>query len=142
MLHEILTARRKALNMSIDELVEKSGVPKGTLTKVLTGVSPNPALETARSICYALGLTLDDLFEDRPRPLSNEALTVAYAYDSASTYGKTMIDAVVDQEKLHVVKRRVPMVITSHDSDVYARYLSKREAEEAENDIIPHNYDD
>ena len=61
MLHKILTERRKNIGMSIDQLVEKSGIPKGTLTKVLTGVSPNPSLETVKAIAYALGLTLNDL---------------------------------------------------------------------------------
>lgn len=64
MLHEILTERRRSIGMSIDELVEKSCVPKGTVTKVLTGVSTNPALETVKAIAYALGLTLNDLVDD------------------------------------------------------------------------------
>lgn len=61
MLHKILSDRRRSIGMSIDQLVEKSGVPKGTLTKVLTGVSPNPSLETVKAIAYALGLSLNDL---------------------------------------------------------------------------------
>lgn len=61
MLHKILTERRKSIGLSIDQLVEKSGIPKSTLTKVLTGVSPNPSLETVKAIAYALGLSLNDL---------------------------------------------------------------------------------
>lgn len=46
MLHEALSNRRKNLGMSVEQLAEKSGIPKSTLAKVLTGVNPNPTLET------------------------------------------------------------------------------------------------
>lgn len=100
MLHEILTNRRKRLGMSIDQLVEKSEIPKGTVTKVLTGVSPNPALETVKAIAYALDLTLNDLDEDKNPELSAEAVAVARAYDSMSDYGRAIIDCVIKQENL------------------------------------------
>lgn len=99
MLHKILTDRRRSLGMSIDQLVEKSGVPKGTLTKVLTGVSPNPALETVKAIAYALGLSLNDLDENHVSELTPEALMVARAYDHMSGYGRSLIDVIIDNEQ-------------------------------------------
>ena len=99
MLHKILTDRRRSLGMSIDQLVEKSGVPKGTLTKVITGVSPNPALETVKAITYALGLTLNDLEEEHELELSAEAITFARAFDKMTPYGKAIIRCVMEQEK-------------------------------------------
>lgn len=54
---------RKDSGMSLDELCAKSGVPKGTLTKITSGVTKAPALETMRSLVYAMGYTLDDLSE-------------------------------------------------------------------------------
>ena len=108
MLHKILTDRRRSLGMSIDQLVEKSGVPKGTLTKVLTGVSSNPALETVKAIAYALELSLNDL-EERPFPdLSPEAIAVARAYETMSSYGKAVIDCVISQEESHGISSCAP----------------------------------
>ena len=60
----ILSNRRKEIGMSIDALVERSGVPRGTVTKIITGVTDNPGIETLKSITYALGLTLEDLDEN------------------------------------------------------------------------------
>lgn len=60
-LYEILTSRRKEIGMSIDTLVEVSRVPKGTVTKILTGVIKNPGIESLKAITYALGLSLEDL---------------------------------------------------------------------------------
>lgn len=98
MLHKILTERRRSIGMSIDQLVEKSGVPKGTLTKVLTGASANPALETVKAIAYALGLTLNDLEEDRNPGLSAKAVAVAQEYERMTPYGRSLIDVIVENE--------------------------------------------
>lgn len=97
MLSKILSNRRRSLGMSIDQLVEASGIPKGTVTKVLTGVSQNPALETVKAIAYALGLTLDDLTEPElhnASKLSPSALKLAMLYDSLNDTGKALLDTV------------------------------------------------
>lgn len=52
--------------MTTAELAEKSGVPKGTLDKILSGVTKDPKLETLKAIARVLGCTLDD-FDDVPR---------------------------------------------------------------------------
>ena len=93
MLGKILSDRRRLIGMSIDQLVEKSGVPKGTVTKVLTGISPNPALETVKAIAYALGLTLDELSEDEVDLVSDKAMKLAMLYDSLDEVGKEFLDA-------------------------------------------------
>lgn len=43
------------------ELSEKSGIPLGTLNKILYGDTKNPSLESMQSIARVLGCTLDDL---------------------------------------------------------------------------------
>lgn len=105
MLHEILSERRRSIGMSIDHLVEKSGIPKGTVTKVLTGVSPNPALETVKAIAYALGLSLDDLAGNSDSKLSDRAMKIAVVYDSLTSEGKELMDAIsIFAEKHHKSK--------------------------------------
>lgn len=97
-LSKILSDRRRSLGMSIDQLVEASGIPKGTVTKVLTGVSQNPSLETVKAIAYAMGLTLDDLTEPDPSKtvnLTNSALKLAARYDALNLLGKSLVEAAV-----------------------------------------------
>ena len=57
---------KRRLGMTTAELAEKSGVPKGTLDKILSGVTKDPKLETLKAIARVLGCTLDD-FDDVPR---------------------------------------------------------------------------
>lgn len=54
---------KKKLGLTTAELAEKSGVPKGTLDKILSGVTKDPKLETLKAIARVLGLSLDD-FDD------------------------------------------------------------------------------
>ena len=49
--------------MTTEELSERSGVPIGTLNKILSGVTRDPKLETLKAIARVLGLSLDD-FDD------------------------------------------------------------------------------
>lgn len=141
MLHEILTERRRSIGMSIDQLVEKSGVPKGTVTKVLTGVSPNPALETIKSIAYALDLTLNDLVEKNTPELSAEAIKVAMAYDKMSAYGRTLIECVIENEKQYRIVKVVPIMGIAHQDGTietkYAAKMEQRELAQEENTLNP-----
>ena len=59
---------RRISGMSLDELSKKSGVPKGTLAKITSGITKAPSLETMRSLVYAMGYTLNDLdgYEKNP----------------------------------------------------------------------------
>ena len=66
---------RRTSGMSLDELSERSGVPKGTLAKITSGITKSPALETMRSLVYAMGYTLNDLEEPKntPTPSADDA---------------------------------------------------------------------
>ena len=44
---------RKLSGMSLDDLSEKSGVPKGTLAKITSGITKSPSLDTMRSLVYS-----------------------------------------------------------------------------------------
>ncbi|MGL4571825.1 MAG: helix-turn-helix domain-containing protein [Clostridium sp.] len=63
-LEKIEQLKRK-LNLTSKELSESSGVPLGTLNKILNGTTKDPKLETLKSLARVLGCTLDD-FDDIP----------------------------------------------------------------------------
>ena len=54
---------KKKLGMTTEELSQKSGVPIGTLNKILSGQTEDPKFFTLKAIARALGCTLDD-FDD------------------------------------------------------------------------------
>ena len=109
-LGELISKYRKELNMTIDELAEKSGVPKGTINKIIGGVTKAPTLENVRAIAYALGKTLND-FDDTPRPaikkapsLSDEALGIAKDYEGLDRHGRNMAKMVITEEQKRMVE--------------------------------------
>ncbi len=63
---ERINEYKKKLGMTTEELSEKSGVPIGTLNKILSGATKDPKLETLKAIARVLGLSLDD-FDDSNR---------------------------------------------------------------------------
>ena len=46
---------KRRLGMTTAALAEKSGIPKGTLDKILSGVTKDPKLETLKAIARVLG---------------------------------------------------------------------------------------
>lgn len=129
--------------MSIDQLVEKSGVPKGTLTKVLTGISPNPALETIKAISYALGLTLNDLVEPSTG-LSEAAMRLAALYDELDEHGKELLNIVADlqvkrlkESNAFISFKSVPHYGTAYqDGRVETKHAAKQEQKEMLEDLV------
>lgn len=95
---------RHEKGLSIDDLCEQSGIPKGTLSKITAGITTSPTLDTVRAIANALDCRLDDL-DDNPHgkksaPLySSEAEKLAQDYDALDSYGKQIVRLVVDAEK-------------------------------------------
>lgn len=63
---DLISLYRKQAGLTIDELAEKSGVPKGTLNKITGGVTKAPTLPNMKAIARALGKTLAD-FDDLPK---------------------------------------------------------------------------
>lgn len=77
---EKIAEYKKKLGMTTEELSQRSGVPAGTLNKILSGATKDPKLETLKAIARVLGLTLDD-FDDfevnKPqKPSYNDLITV------------------------------------------------------------------
>lgn len=60
---EKIVEYKKKLGLTTEELSARSGVPIGTLNKILSGATKDPKLETLKAIARVLGLTLND-FED------------------------------------------------------------------------------
>lgn len=84
--------------MSLDEISEKSGVPKGTLAKITSGITKAPTLETMKSLVYAMGYTLKDLDDglDGSDNFSVEEKYHIKKYRLLSPNWKEAVDDVLD----------------------------------------------
>ena len=107
-LGEYITKYRKEAGITIDELASRSGVPKGTINKIIAGTTKSPTLENVWSIATALNKSLDDFMETPKKAknsssdLSEEELEVARDYKDLDHHGKTAVRVIVDVEKKRV----------------------------------------
>lgn len=99
---EKINDMRKYVGMSIDDLSEKSGVPKGTLSKITAGITKNPSVDTVKSIVHAMGFTLDDL-DIFPLSKNNSNFSISEIehikkYRNLDNHGKEIVDFILEKE--------------------------------------------
>lgn len=77
---EIIEEYKRKLGLTTAQLAERSGIPKGTLDKILSGVTKDPKLETLKAIARVLGLSLDDFDDEhnKEKQSSYEDLITVY----------------------------------------------------------------
>ena len=112
----IISVKRKQAGLTIDELAAKSGVPKGTLNKIINGYTRDPQIETVKSIARALNCTLED-FDDSPRvrTLSQEEYLLIQQYRLLDSIGQEIVQFIIKKEleraeKLGIAKPNVPTI--------------------------------
>ena len=106
----IISEKRKQAGLTIDELAAKSGVPKGTLNKIINGYTRDPQIETVKSIARALNCTLED-FDDSPR----EEYLLIQQYRLLDSIGQEIVQFIIKKEleraeKLGIAKPNVPTI--------------------------------
>ena len=99
---EKISMYRKVAGLTIDELAEKSGVPKSTINKIIAGISKSPTWSNVAAISQALGRNLYD-FCDFATPESGDILTdeeklYIKKIRSLDAHGKAVVDAILSLE--------------------------------------------
>lgn len=90
---------KKKLNLTTEELSEKSGVPVGTLNKILSGATKDPKLETLKAIAKVLGLTLND-FDDE-----NSGIHTIAAHKEGENFTPDELAKIEEYKKLLLAAR-------------------------------------
>ena len=105
-LGEIISLYRKDAGMTLDELSERSGVPKGTINKIIGGVTKAPTLDNIKAIAHALGKRLADFEDDEQKPdvLSSTEQKMVKKYRSLDEHGKEVVESVLDLEYKHTIE--------------------------------------
>ncbi len=86
-------------NMTAGELSKKSGVPLGTLNKLLSGVIEEPRLSTAVALCEALSLSLAAIMdEDTVWAAKEDEKKLLTDYRQTDEYGKALVCRVAEME--------------------------------------------
>ena len=113
-----LKSSRKITN---DKLSEMTGIPLGTLSKLLAGISDSPKLSNIVAISRALDCSLDWLITGVPENTNNytlepEEMTLVESYRQLDSYGRVLTLAVVDMEKARAERQADEETIKIHDA--------------------------
>ena len=87
-----------------DRLSELTGIPLGTLSKILAGISDSPKLVNIVAIAQALGCSLDYLISGNPEntnnyTLSAEEIDMVEDYRALDGHGRELVLLVLGKEK-------------------------------------------
>ena len=112
-----LKSTRKITN---DRLSEMTGIPLGTLSKLLAGISDSPKLSNIVAISRALDCSLDWLITGLPENTHNytlepEEMTLVESYRELDSYGRALTLAVMDMERTRAERQADEEAIKLHD---------------------------
>ncbi len=122
---KLLKSEKKITN---DALSEMTGIPLGTLSKILAGISDSPKLSNIVAICDALDTSLEYVVNGVPENTNNFTLDrgemrIIENYRALDQHGKELVTLVLDKEKERVA--RMPYQDHSVDyKDAPAKILS------------------
>lgn len=129
---EIIGLLKKEMGLTTQMLSEMSGVPLGTLNKILNGTTQDPKLETLKAIAKVLGCTLDD-FDDN-QEVDEQKLLLSIFNKLNSLGRKEATKRVEELTYINMytdVKPNYLMPIAAHNDD-----LTDSEKEEMNRRII------
>lgn len=82
---EIINELKKKKGLTSEQLSNKSGVPLGTLNKILNGTTKDPKLETLKLLARVLECRLDDFVDSQVKKeapkKSNQLETIAAHFE-------------------------------------------------------------
>lgn len=95
-----LKAQKKITN---EQLSEQTGIPLGTLSKILAGMSDSPKLANVIAICRVLDCSLEYVVSGTPENTNNYTLTqgeirLIEDYRKLDPYGRDLVELVVAKE--------------------------------------------
>lgn len=119
-LGELVTKYRKQSGITIEELSEKSGVAKGTLNKIIGGVTKAPTWDNMKAIAYALGKKLADFDDDSEQEFYTvDEQTLINKYRALDTFGQDTVKAVLNCENQRCLSQKEMSDLLSDYNIIY-----------------------
>ena len=89
--------------MTNEQLAERTGIPLGTLSKILAGMSDSPKLSNIIAICNALDCSVEYIVSGTPENTNNYTLSadeIAFIedYRQLDTHGRELISLIAQKE--------------------------------------------
>ena len=114
--------------MTNDQLAARSGIPLGTLSKMLAGMSDSPKLSNIVAICNALDCSVEYVVSGTPENTNNYTLSadeirVIEAWRSLDSWGRKLVDQVISMEAERVGNAEAQPAETVEERGKTARVL-------------------
>lgn len=127
-----LKSQRKITN---DMLSEMTGIPLGTLSKILAGFSESPKLSNIIAICEALGCSLDYIISGTPENHNNYTLEAGEIrlienYRKLDNHGRELCALVMDKELQRVTcsaYETAPKATVLSGDEIFRRIAESKE---------------
>lgn len=109
---KLMKSRKKLTNERLSEL---SGVPLGTLSKLLAGMNESPKLSNIIAICSALDCSVEYIVTGAPDNTNNytldpEEISLVELYRQLDSWGKSVAGVVIAKERERVLGTEAPTV--------------------------------
>ena len=123
---ERINILKKQMGITTEELSERSGIPAGTLNKILSGQTNDPKLETVKAIARVFGCSIDEFADDdnvfSKKSFAVEECELIERYRSLDSHGKSVVDTVLDLEYKRCLENRKTVLKMQKDKEfaVYA----------------------
>lgn len=75
---EVINELRKLKGLTSEQLSNQSGVPIGTLNKILSGVTKDPKLETLKALAKVLDCSLNDFDDSNNNTCNSKTYSEAF----------------------------------------------------------------
>lgn len=133
-----LKSEKKITN---DVLSEKTGIPLGTLSKILAGISDSPKFVNIVSICSVLGCSVDYIITGIPENhnnalLNDDEMRFLELYRGLDSYGADLVATVAEKEAERVASEGNRDKILSFPSSSRASSSSVRSSSGAARKIL------
>lgn len=119
---------KKAKGMTSKSIAEKTNLPERTVSRIFTGDTPNPYVDTLYRIVAVLGGSLDDVLADSKTVVGNANLATLQA-----DVDRLNSELTLAQAELAVLKDKVVNLTAEND-------LLRLKLEHKEEIIAIHNY--
>lgn len=94
---EIINKLRKEKGLTLKQLSDVSGVPLGTLNKIVNGITKDPTLETVFLLARALNCKVDDFDDDQiDDNLTSDNLDLLHKWNLLSNENKKKIIGMIE----------------------------------------------
>ena len=98
-----IKSRKAELKLTNEQLAEQSGIPLGTLSKILAGMSDSPKLATMIALCGALDCSVEYIVSGTPENTNNytldaEEIRLIEGYRRLDRWGSALVNTVVEKE--------------------------------------------